>query len=421
MRRRLLLPLATALLGLAVGIVGTRLFLSSKPEPAKGRAASRKVKPDVERTTVLGRAPSNQALQALPYVDGTFDPQAEKQGVLLHEEAKAFPGLNFYCSRDLKSALLLDMTGKVVRRWRFPAGVDHCELLPSGEVLGLRQDLGLIKVDAASKVLWRYEDEAHHAFWVDDTGEIYLLVRRQAHRPDLHPRYPVYEDAIVVLSPEGEKRREISLLAAVERSPYRFLLPSVQDRQFVAKAEGREPVVDLLHANQVEVFDGSLAARSPLFARGNLLVSLRNVSTVLILDPTGERVLWLWGPSNLAYQHHPSLLPSGTVLLFNNGTEASEVLEVDPTSYRVMWRWSEGKEFFSATRGSCQRLPNGNTLVTESNKGYAFELTPAGEKVWVWANPLLLEGKVRAYVWRMWRYRLEELPFLAPGAGTPPA
>ncbi len=427
MRWRFLVPLATAALGLAGGIVGSRLATDPPPEPAgKGApTASRPPKGPAERATVLGQAPAVQALQALPYVDGTYDPEAEKRGVLLHDQARSSPGLNLYCSRDLKSALLLDLAGQVVHRWRFPAAVDHCELLPAGEVLGLRQDRGLTKVDAASKVLWRYDDQAHHAFWVHDTGEIYLLVRRAVRRPELHPIYEVYEDAVAVLSADGRKQREISLLAALERSAFRFLLPSVHDRPFAAKTTGREPVVDLLHANQVEVFDGSQAARSPLFARGNLLVSFRNVSSVVILDPSGERILWLWGPSNLAYPHHPSLLPSGNVLLFNNGTEASEVLELDPMTYRVVWRWGESKGFFSATRGSCQRLPNGNTLITESNKGYVFEITPGGDKVWEWANPLLLEGQVRAYVWRMWRYRAEALGFLkaapAAGASPPPA
>lgn len=419
MTRRFLLPAAAALLGLAGGVIVTRFVLVPEIEPAAPQAPDRPDKSAAERATVLGQAPVSQALQALPYVDGTYDAEAGRQGVLLYDEERAFAGLNLYCSRELKSALLLDMSGKVVRRWRFPAGVDHCQALPNGEVIGLRQDRGLTKVDAASRVLWRYDDEAHHAFWVDQGGEIFLLARRRVRRPDLHPTLAVYEDAIVVLSSAGRKLREISLLGAIERSPYRFLLPAVADRPFAAKTAGGEPVVDLLHPNQVEVFDGSLAARSPLFARGNLLVSFRNVSSLAILDPSGERILWLWGPSNLAYPHHPSLLPAGTLLLFNNGTDASEVLEIDPATDRVVWRWGEGKEFFSATRGSCQRLPNGNTLVTESNKGYVFELTPAGEKVWVWANPLLLEGQVRAYVWRMWRYRPEELPFLAARPESP--
>jgi hypothetical protein len=38
-------------------------------------------------------------------------------------------------------------------------------------------------------------------------------------------------------------------------------------------------------------------------------------------------------------------------------------------------------------RSAQERLPNGNTLVTESDGGRLFELTPGGEIVWEYINP----------------------------------
>lgn len=390
-------------------------YPESQQDPSPGT-----VRTKIERSSVLGQASRPTALQALPYVDGTYDPEAARQGVLLHDADRAAPGLNFYCSRELKSAVLLDMAGKVVHRWRFAVGgLDHCELLPNGEVLGLSQDRAVIKVDAASKVIWSYRDEVHHGFWRQENGEIYVLARRKLRRPDLHPTHAVYDDVVVVLSAAGERVREISLLSALERSAYSFLLTSVYDQEFDSRVEGAAPILDLLHANHVQVLDGKLTGRSPLFARGNLLVSWRNLSTIALLDPMGQEILWLWGPSNLAFQHQPTLLENGRILLFDNGSQASEVLELDPLSRRVEWRYQAGKDFFSATRGSCQRLPNGNTLISESNRGYVFEVTPGGEKVWVWANPVVLAGSKRAFVWRMTRIPAEQLEFLRAKAGLP--
>ena len=37
--------------------------------------------------------------------------------------------------------------------------------------------------------------------------------------------------------------------------------------------------------------------------------------------------------------------------------------------------------------GSSARLSNGNTLITESLRGRAFEVTPEGEVVWRWVSP----------------------------------
>ena len=78
-----------------------------------------------------------------------------------------------------------------------------------------------------------------------------------------------------------------------------------------------------------------------------------------------------------------------------------------------MWQYtSEG--FFSKTRGSAQRLPGGNTLVSESDTGHVFEVTPDGDVVWRFANPDVDEGGVRAAVWRMTRRPLAALGFLGP-------
>ena len=39
------------------------------------------------------------------------------------------------------------------------------------------------------------------------------------------------------------------------------------------------------------------------------------------------------------------------------------------------------------TAGTTERLSNGNTMITETNNGRAFEVTPAGEIVWEFFNP----------------------------------
>jgi hypothetical protein len=64
------------------------------------------------------------------------------------------------------------------------------------------------------------------------------------------------------------------------------------------------------------------------------------------------------------------------------------------------------ESFYSATMGSCQRLPNGNTLITDSEKGRAFEVTRSGEIVWEWLNPETKKGR-RLQIYRMVRLDLE--------------
>jgi hypothetical protein len=159
------------------------------------------------------------------------------------------------------------------------------------------------------------------------------------------------------------------------------------------------------------VFNGTMATRSELFARGNLLISMRNINTLAILDGRTREIAWLWGPTNLTFPHHPCLLENGNILVFDNGTDESQVLEVNPLTREVVWRYANGREFFSQTRGSNQRLPNGNTLITESDRGYVLEVTSTGEVVWKFANPDINAEGVRGAIWRMTRFMPSEIDF----------
>jgi hypothetical protein len=79
------------------------------------------------------------------------------------------------------------------------------------------------------------------------------------------------------------------------------------------------------------------------------------------------------------------------MLLFDNhhAPGQSEVIEFDPFSQQVLWSYTgtTDKLFYTANCGSSERLPNGNTLITESNNGRAFEVTPDKTIVWEFYNP----------------------------------
>jgi hypothetical protein len=55
----------------------------------------------------------------------------------------------------------------------------------------------------------------------------------------------------------------------------------------------------------------------------------------------------------------------------------------------LQWSYAGAAEspIRSRTCGSAHRLPNGNTLITVSDAGYAREVTPEQEVVWEFHNP----------------------------------
>jgi len=356
-----------------------------------------------------------EMLQALPYIAGTFDPHPERTGVLQYDRQRAFPGLNLYTPATEAAAFLLDMEGRVVHRWASKAdGAPpflHVEPLDDGGLLASVADQRLMRLDRRSNRLWSVRARFHHDFQLGGDGRIYALIRREDRIPAIDPEVDCVVDWVEVLSPDGEVLDELSVLDAIRRSPYAYLLPLSE----VGTFDREDGAIDVLHTNHVEVFDGHLAERSPLFARGNLLLSLRALSAVVILDGTTHQVLWLWGPNNLLYQHDPTPLDDGHLLIFDNGIKHSRVVELDPLTEKIVWRYTAG-DLFSRTRGSVQRLPNGNTLITASNTGYVFEVTPEGERVWTFADPHFTPDGRRAAIWRMRRFAPGELPFEVPRA-----
>ena len=72
-------------------------------------------------------------------------------------------------------------------------------------------------------------------------------------------------------------------------------------------------------------------------------------------------------------------------------------------------------EEVEADKSAAQRLPNGNTLITESHCGRLFEVTRDGEIVWEFINPHNLaarDGLFFSDIFRGYRYRYDWVPQL---------
>jgi len=101
----------------------------------------------------------------------------------------------------------------------------------------------------------------------------------------------------------------------------------------------------------------------------------------------------------------------------------TEVKLPDPVTLELVWSYSSPR-FFSTNISSAQRLPNGNTLVTEGAGGRLFEVTTEGAVVWEYMNPLFAGPRSSNDVYRGYRLPYGWLPQLSrprEKAVTPPA
>jgi hypothetical protein len=316
--------------------------------------------------------------------------------VVVHEPGRAAPGLNLFNPRHLPRAFLLDMDGRVVRQWSLPDekrdGFHHVEPTPDGGLVALIKNVRVLRLDAGSRVVWSRPLPVHHDVALRADGGMWVPTRHRRWIERDGERLPILDDRLTRLDAEGRVRREISIwnlfgdrVDDKRWQKIRTWIAEMEDRspEAVIARAGADSPADVFHTNSVEILPREVPG---LGSRGDLLISIRELDLVAVIDPRSREIGWTWGPGELDRQHQPTLTEAGTVLIFDNGRHRrwSRALEVDPATDGIVWQYrAEPREsFYSFSRGGVQRLPNGNTLITESDAGRVFEVTPEGDVVW---------------------------------------
>ena len=131
-------------------------------------------------------------------------------------------------------------------------------------------------------------------------------------------------------------------------------------------------------------------------APGQYLASVRNFDQVIVVDrDTGEIVRRLGRDDNhdiMDEQHNPQYLESEggrpTILIADSGND--RILEYERGPLRWTRTWTLGTGGTLAWPRDADRLPSGNTLVTDSANNRVIEVTPEGEIVWEFYAPWLV-------------------------------
>lgn len=365
-----------------------------------------------------------------------------EKGVTLHRPEKAYRGFTLVLSTHGQEAALIDMDGTVVHEWSLPFSAvwpnpPHVSdpvddefifwraghVYPNGDLLVIYvaegdtpHGYGLVKMDKNSQVIWKYAERVHHDLDIGEDGRIYTLIHRINDEgipgiPGVQP--PFIDDSIAVLSADGEELKKISITEALRDSEFR---PAF-NLTYLGTYAGQG---DLLHTNTIELVEKTVVHPGLVFSKGQVIISMLTISTIALVDLETAEITWaLRGP--WWWQHDPELLDNGNILIFDNfghigagGT--SRLVEFDPVTLETQWEYSgdENAVFESRVRARQQRLPNGNTLITESQGGRLFEVTPEKEIVWEYLNPHRAGKNEQLTAWLIGgkRFDAKEVPFL---------
>jgi len=191
------------------------------------------------------------------------------------------------------------------------------------------------------------------------------------------------------------------------------------------------------------------------FHPDNIIYDGRQTNTTGIIDRKTGKIVWHLGPDFTSTRalrkmgvtiglHHAHMIPKGlpgegNILIFDNGGYAgfdapnpsapygtnaakrdySRVIEINPINLKVVWQYDANKggyrdkyKFYSDYVSSAQRLPNGNTLITEGSLGRIFEVTPKYEMVWEYVSPYYAKTENFNLVYRAYRVPYDYVPQL---------
>jgi outer membrane protein assembly factor BamB len=142
----------------------------------------------------------------------------------------------------------------------------------------------------------------------------------------------------------------------------------------------QHPEGDWTHLNDVD-----------RLANGNFLLSIRNYDVVLEVDrPSGEIAEVYGTPGDhevMQQQHNPNMLERhGTMIIADS--ENNRVVEIDAATEETVWQYDTLPRDSPYSPRQLQwprdadRLPNGNTLITDTRRFRVVEVDPNGTVVW---------------------------------------
>jgi hypothetical protein len=319
-------------------------------------------------------------------------------------------------------------------------GWNHVEVDANGNLFAIVPLRALLKLTPESKLEWTCDVAAHHDLALRDDGMVFVLAEAPRRVVVDGCAYVILDNLVTLVDQNGSVSSQVSLYNILSTdSDLRQLIDeaiqrrseSFRERGWPGRDDEVPPAVvqetqailsngsydgelrralrrlralpgspcDVMHTNTLELLD---VHPSGIWNRGDLLLCMRELNTIVVIDAVQAKVRWWWGTEELSGPHQPSVMPDGRILVFDNGLNArrTRLIIVDPNTRKVVWNWSADPpgSFFCPLAGGCERLANGNLLVTNSPAGGAFELTMDGQIVWQMTLPVSVYGQERGRV-----------------------
>ena len=266
-----------------------------------------------------------------------------------------------------------------------------------------------------------------------DSGKTLLVCHRNVTKKAISP-YPLIDDGMIEVDYEGNILWQWWAADHIEEMGFS---PDARMAMFYnpnMRMTGRKGEGDWAHVNNANYLGPNkwYDAGDERFHPDNIIWDSRECNIIAITSRKTGEIMWQTGPDYnkpefeklgwIIGQHHAHMIPkglpgAGNILVFDNGGSAgygsthatarygeenvkrdySRVVEFNPVTLEIVWQYTPASAgfmiptmadgFYSSFVSSAQRLPNGNTLITQGAYGIMTEVTPQFETVWEYVNP----------------------------------
>lgn len=374
--------------------------------------------------------------------------QAADLGALLIDmngrEVHLWKGLRGFPNKLLPGGYVFGSTGQRDPRYGFQDEIDLVQVDWEGRIVWRYDGYEYIQ-DPENEPQWMARQ--HHDFQREGNpvgyyvpgqtpqvhgGKTLILVHKNVKHPEISDKV-LLDDAIIEVDWNGSILWEWKVSDHFEELGFDETAKNILYRDPNTRISGAK-AGDWMHINSASYVGPNrfYDQGDERFHPDNIIWDARETNIIAITDRKTGKIVWKLGPDYsspelrhigwIIGQHHAHIIPKGlpgegNLLVFDNGGWAgygapnpssptgqknalrdySRVLEINPVTLEIEWQYSpeeagfmaplDSYRFYSPYISSAQRLPNGNTLITEGADGRILEVTREHELVWEYISP----------------------------------
>ena len=283
-----------------------------------------------------------------------------------------------------------------------------------------------------------------------DFGKMLILTHKDVNKPKISP-HQLLDDCLIEIDREGNILWEWSVIDHFNEFGFTEEQKNAMYRDPTMRPTGQG---DLFHINCASYVGPNhwYDEGDERFHPENIIMDSREANIMWIISHETGEVVWQVGPDftktselrlfgTIVGPHFTHMIPKGlpgegNIMLYDNGgwagygapsqtsktglkvtrRDGSRVVEFNPTNLEIVWECTgeplpvaagfnyNTNYFYSPLTSAAQRMPNGNTVITEGCSGIVREYTADKKLVWEYVAPRGL------FLYRAYRIPYEWVP-----------